>query len=40
MVRLASGLLAVASLAAGLGAPAGAQERRSVIKGTVVVTSA
>ena len=39
MVRLASGLLAVAILAAGLGAPAGAQERRSVIKGIVVVTS-
>ncbi|HEY9518237.1 MAG TPA: carboxypeptidase regulatory-like domain-containing protein, partial [Gemmatimonadales bacterium] len=39
MVRLASGLLAVATLAAGLGGPAGAQERRSVIRGVVVVTS-
>jgi hypothetical protein len=39
MARLASGLLAVATLAAGLGGPAGAQERRSVIRGVVVVTS-
>jgi len=39
MGRLTSGFLAVATLAAGLGSPAGAQERRSVIRGIVVATS-